>query len=691
MPSPGANSTWFHFSLPGGPQFAVFAFSGVERVNRPYSFTIDLASLYPGEHLFDLVGQEACLSIADRSGASRLVHGIIREMEQLHTANLRTCYRCTLVPRLWFLGSRRNHRIFQHKSVPDIITHLLGEQGFARDSFAFKCFHDYPAREYCVQYGESDLHFISRLCEEEGIYYYFEHSESGHSLCFSDMAGGPRISGGSDLRFSPGSGQTADTAVVSRATLCSQSGSVRTTLRDWNFITPSAILEGAAPDADLPRTLTAPGLDAEIYAYPHIYQSDSEAGRYADIQLRRQLTFETWLEAGSDVSRFMPGFTFSLHGHDLELLNAGWWIAGVTHHGEQPQVLEHEAPERGMVYASTVTAIPETVRYVPETAHPKNRVMGVQTALVTGLGDEEIHPDKYGRVKVQFFWDREGKWDENTSCWIRAAQSWAGTKFGTQAIPRVGHEVIVSFLEGDPDRPVITGRVYHGGNMPPYSLPDGSTRTVFKSMSSPGAEGPRGSNELRIEDKAGEEEIYVHAEKDATLHVKNDWKEHVLHDRHQTTDGSIYEERQGETHVMLDGQRKTELFSHDHLTIHADSHTRVEQRWLMKTGAELHIETGQRMLLEAGSELTVKAGGSWLKIDASGIRIQGGRIDIMGGGKAGQGMPADPALPNGPGGVEISPPPHMERLCFPPGQKKALTESAKAHRLFCAICAREEA
>ena len=675
MSSPG-NSTWFHFSIPGGPDFAVFGFSGVERISRPYSFTIDLASQFASERLTNLVGQEAYLSIADRSGTSRLVHGIIREMEQLHSANLWTCYRCLIVPRLWFLGSRRNHRIFQHQTVPAIITHILGEQNFTEDAFAFKCFHDYPVREYCVQYGESDLHFISRLCEEEGIYYYFEHSETGHCLCFSDMPGGPRINGESDLRYFPGSGQTADTAVVSRATLRSQSVSDRATLRDWNFLTPSSLLEGSIDEPDFLKAPTAPGMDAEIYAYPHIHQTDSEAGRYADIQLLRQLAFQTWLEAESDVSRFLPGFTFSLHGHDLERLNAGWWITGVTHHGEQPQVLEHEAPDRGMLYASAITAIPEDVRYIPEIAHHKNRIMGTQTALVTGLDGEEIYPDKYGRVKVQFFWDREGTRDENTSCWIRASQDWAGTEFGTQAIPRVGHEVIVSFLEGDPDRPVITGRTYHGGNMPPYELPDHKTRTVFKSMSTPGDDGPRGFNELRIEDKADEEEIYIHAEKDVNIHVKNDWKKHILRDRHQTVDRNVYDEIQGETHVILKDQRKTELFFDDHLTIHADSHARVEQQWLMKAGAELHIETGQRMLLEAGSELTVKAGGSWLKLDASGARIQGGRIDIMGGGKAGSATSAAPLLPVAPIQKQPGDNPNATSLS-PSKQKDAVSASDK--------------
>ncbi len=684
MPKPDANSTWFHFAVSGGPDFAVFAFSGRERVNRPFSFSIDLASPFAEEDLGGLVGLEACLTIADRSGVRRPVHGVIREMEQLHTANLRTLYRCHLVPRLWFLGLRRNHRIFQHQSAPNIIGRILEEQNFTADSFAFKCFHDYPEREYCVQYGESDLHFISRLCEEEGIYYYFEHTENGHCLCFSDMPGGPRIAGEAALRYFPGSGQPADTAVVSRATILSRSVSDRATLRDWNFLTPSAILESSAFEAAFDKAPAVPGMRAETYRSPHLYQTREEGARHAALQLRRQLTFQTCLEAEADVSRFLPGFTFTLFGHERAELNAGWWIAGVAHQGEQPQVLEHEAPDRGMRYASTVTAIPDTVRYVPEIAHPRNRIAGVQTAIVTGPADEEIYPDAYGRVKVQFFWDREGKRDENTSCWIRVSQGWAGTEFGAMALPRVGHEVIVSFLEGDPDRPVITGRVYHGGNLPPYELPEHKTRTVLRSMSSPGGDGPRDFNELRVEDLAGQEEIFLHAERDVNIHVKNDWKKHILRDRHQTTDRHTRTEVGAETHSILKDQRKTELFADDHLTVHGDSHARVEQRWLLRSGAEIHIEAGRRMVLEAGSELTIKAGGSWLKLDAGGIRIQGTKIDIAGGGKAGEGASAAPLLPEKPrlpGAETFQPPPtpplSTDTTEFQPPSRQCLCEAAK--------------
>ena len=679
-----ANTAWFTLTLNGRTDFSVFSFSGEEAVSTPYEFTVELLHPSDSENPTSFIGAPALLRVRDRSGQARPVHGLVREMKYLRRGNHLAHYQCVIVPCLWFLGQTRNHRIFQHQSAPEIIRRLLEEQNFTADSFAFKCFHDYPEREYCVQYGESDLHFISRLCEEEGIYYYFEHTENGHCLCFSDMPGGPRIAGEAALRYFPGSGQPAETAVVSRATILSRSVSDRATLRDWNFLTPSTILESSAFEATFDKAPAVPGMRAETYRSPHLYQTREEGARHAALQLRRQLTFQTCLEAEADVSRFLPGFTFTLFGHERAELNAGWWIVGVAHRGEQPQALGREAPDRGMTYTSRLTAIPETTRFVPDLTHPRSRIWGDQTAIVTGPADEEIHPDACGRVKVQFFWDREGKRDENTSCWIRVSQGWAGTEFGAMALPRIGQEVIVSFLEGDPDRPLITGRLYNAGAMPPHPLPAHKTRTVLRSMSSPGGDGPRGFNELRVEDLAGQEEIFLHAERDVNIHVKNDWKKHILRDRHQTTDRHTRTEVGAETHSILKDQRKTELFADDHLTVHGDSHARVEQRWLLRSGAEIHIEAGRRMVLEAGSELTIKAGGSWLKLDAGGIRIQGTKIDIAGGGKAGEGASAAPLLPEKPrlpGAETFQPPPtpplSTDTTEFQPPSRQCLCEAAK--------------
>ena len=647
MPVPDANTAWFTLKLNGRADFAVYSFFGSEAVCRPYEFTIELVHPSPREDIASFIGTPALLHVSDRSGQARLVHGLVREMRRLRRGNHLTHYQCVMVPRLWFLGSRRNHRIFQNKSVLDIIMLILEEQNFTADSFAFKCFHDYPPRGYCVQYGETDLHFISRLCEEEGIYYYFEHAENGHCLCFSDMPGGPPIDGGSDLRYFAGSGQAADSAVVSRAELRSQSVSDMATLRDWNFLTPRSILEGSETERDPQKAPAAPGMRHDVYRYPHLHQT-KEAGRhYAHLELLRQLAMQTTLEVVADVSRFLPGFTFSLHGHDREEINAAWWVVSVSSQGAQPQVLGREAPDRGMSYTAWVTAIPETTRFLPDPAHPKARIVGDQTAIVTGPAGEEIYPDTYGRVKVQFFWDREGKRDEDASCWIRVAQGWAGTEFGIMAIPRIGQEVIVSFLEGDPDRPIITGRLYNAGAMPPYTLPEHKTRTVFKSMSTPGNEGPRGFNELRIEDKAGEEEIYLHAEKDVDIHVKNDWKDHILRDRHLSVDRHAYIRTKGETHATLDKARKTELHANDNLTVHATSHTAIDGNWLRRVGVETHLYAGEKAVFEAGSKAVLRGGSSWLSLDTAGAVMGGGKASLGGSAGGRAGTPANPLLPEG--------------------------------------------
>ena len=674
-----ANTAWFTLTLNGRTDFSVFSFSGEEAVSTPYEFTVELLHPSDSENPTSFIGAPALLRVRDRSGQARPVHGLVREMKYLRRGNHLAHYQCVIVPRLWFLGQTRNHRIFQHQSAPEIIRRILEEQNFTADSFAFKCFHDYPEREYCVQYSESDLHFANPICtsfpacaRKKAYTTILNIQRTGIVCAFPTCRA---------VRASPGKPRFAIFPV-----------------QDSPPIPPSSPARQFSPEASETGRPCATGTFSPrppFWNLPPLKQRSTRprpcracapkrTARPAALQLRRQLTFQTCLEAEADVSRFLPGFTFTLFRHERAELNAGWWIVGVAHQGEQPQVLEHEAPDRGMRYASTVTAIPDTVRYVPEIAHPRNRIAGVQTAIVTGPADEEIYPDAYGRVKVQFFWDREGKRDENTSCWIRVSQGWAGTEFGAMALPRVGHEVIVSFLEGDPDRPVITGRVYHGGNLPPYELPEHKTRTVLRSMSSPGGDGPRGFNELRVEDLAGQEEIFLHAERDVNIHVKNDWKKHILRDRHQTTDRHTRTEVGAETHSILKDQRKTELFADDHLTVHGDSHARVEQRWLLRSGAEIHIEAGRRMVLEAGSELTIKAGGSWLKLDAGGIRIQGTKIDIAGGGKAGEGASAAPLLPEKPrlpGAETFQPPPtpplSTDTTEFQPPSRQCLCEAAK--------------
>ena len=642
MRHPSADSAWFTFETRAETGFRVYAFTGTEEVHKPYEFDIELVHESADLDFASLLGQPACLNVADKSGGVRHVHGVIRSFTQLHTANLRTHYRCLLVPRLWFLGLTADHRIFQNMSVPRIIEQLLKEQKFTGDSYAFKCFYEYAPREYCVQYGETALHFISRLCEEEGLYFYFEHERDRHVLCFSDREGGPRIGGESDLRFHPGAGTEADTATVRTAELLQSIGSDAVTFREWNFEQTRLNLQVAQIETSSELAPVPAGMTLERYGYPHLYRQQEDGKRYADIEMLRHMSPSRRMEAKTDVSRMAPGFTFALHGHARQELNARWWVTRVEHRGEQPQVLEHEAPDRGMTYAARVLAIPHATRFVPASEHPKRRVIGDQTAIVTGPDGEEIFPDRHGRVKVQFHWDRLGAYDENTTCWVRVSQGWGGGHYGALAIPRIGQEVVVSFLEGDPDRPLVTGRVYNAANPVPYPLPEHKTRTVFKSLSSPGGEG---FNELRVEDKKGQEEIYAHAEKDVNVHVKNDWSEHILHDQHRTVDNFSFSLVKGEDHQTVEKDRKVELLSDDHLTVRGSGHESTGRKRLLKTGGEAHVKSGVKTVFEAGSELTLKVGGSFVKLDASGVTIVGPVVSMNAGGGAGSGTGASPLLP----------------------------------------------
>ncbi len=439
----------------------------------------------------------------------------------------------------------------------------------------------------------------------------------------------------------------ADSAIISDLHYHVRARGNAVALRDWNFEMPRVNIAARVNEAEFAKAPIPPGLTQEHYRYPHLYQSGEAGRRYAELELQRELVFTRWIDGGGNVARFLPGFTFVVERYPRAEINDRWWTTAVSHQGRQPQVLEQEAPDRGMEYGCLFQAIPATTRFVPAEKHPKIRIPNRQTAIVTGPAGEEIHTDCYGRVKVHFFWDREGSWDANSSCWLRVSQGWAGPGYGSITIPRVGQEVIVGFLEGDPDRPVVTGRVYNPDNPPPYELPAHKTRTVFRSMSTPGGEGPRGFNELRIEDKAGEEEIFIHAEKDMNLHVKNDWKEHILRDRHCTVDGSSYLRIKGETHEIRHGRSMTELFSDDNLTVHGDSHSEIEGSWLGEAGRELHLESGIKIVLEAGSELVLKAGGSSVVLNDDGIFMNGPAIMLNSGGTPGKGTPANPLLPEG--------------------------------------------
>ncbi len=519
-----ADEAQFLFEV-SGIKLRVVEFTIRERISSPYEVELNLAS--EDEVSFDdVIGKEGLLTILGEE-ADRYAHGIVNQFMQtgsIEEAPVGTrfyLYRATVVPSLWLLSLEQDCRIFQNKSVPDIIKKILEDGGITGDRYSFRLQGQYQPRDYCVQYRETDLNFISRLLEEEGIFYFFEHTEDKHLLVFGDSAVNYQpIQGKPEVTFNPTQGMVQDEEFVTNFVLSRQIRTGKVTLRDFNFEKPSLDLT-AQDQGDFYQKL-------EVYDYPGEYTDGGRGKNLAKVRLQEAAMYKDRAEGQSFCPRFVPGFTFKLADHELDSFNKEFLLAEIFHSGSQPQSLEeHAHGSSGFKYSNQFFGIPSSVTLRPERTSPKPVVEGVQTAIVVGPKGEEIYTDEHGRVKVQFHWDREGKRDEKSSCWIRVSQVWAGANWGAMYIPRIGHEVIVDFIEGDPDRPIITGRVYHGSNKPPYTLPDEKTKSTIKSDSSLGG---GGSNEFRFEDAKGSEEIYLHGQKDWTIAIENDKNQTVGHD-----------------------------------------------------------------------------------------------------------------------------------------------------------------
>ncbi|HEJ5503750.1 TPA: type VI secretion system tip protein VgrG, partial [Pseudomonas aeruginosa] len=563
-----------------------------------------------------------------------------------------TRYRLTLVPQLAYLAQRNNQRIFQHLTVPRIVALILEEHGILADAYRFQLGTRYPEREYCVQYDESDLHFVQRLCAEEGIHFHFRHSAEAHLLVFGDdQTVFPRL--GRPTAYVHDSGLVADEPVIKRFSLRLASRTTRTTRRDYDFEKPRLLLEaGNRPAADAPAEP-----DLEDYDYPGRFVDRQRGKLLSQRALERHRADRRLGEGVSDQPLLVSGHFLEIAEHPRAEWNDLWLLTEVFHQGKQPQVLEENVTSDMSAstddfrqgYRNRFLATPWEVFFRPPLEHPKPRVLGSQTAVVTGPPGEEIHCDRYGRVRVQFHWDREGQGDDKSSCWLRVASGWAGNGYGGIVIPRVGMEVLVDFLEGDPDQPLVSGCVYHAAHPVPYELPANQTRSVFKSLSSPGG---GGYNELRIEDRKGQEQIFVHAQRDWDENIEHDQKIRVGHERHDTVEANSYSEFKAEEHHTVHGERKVELKADDHLTVGDSQHMKLGRAYLAKAGREIHLKAGQRMVIEADSELTVKAGGSFIRLDASGIAISGPLARINAGGAPGSGSGIAIKMPLTPGAAD---------------------------------------
>ncbi|GAB1723835.1 MAG: type VI secretion system tip protein VgrG [Nitrospira sp. CR1.1] len=498
-------------------------FSGQEGISRLSNFDLDLLSHDPDIKFEDIIGKRVTLRVTLGSDKKRYFNGFISRFMQTGSDRGLANYRATMVPWLWFLTRTSDCRIFQKKTIPDIIEQIFKDLGFT--DYKLQLQGSFEPRDYCVQYRETDFNFVSRLMEQYGLLYFFEHEKGKHTLVIAnDPSAHQSCPEQKEAKWeAQGSGALAEDVITSwqwEQTL--RPGKYAVT--DYNFETPSTSL-----DAEMKTTIEVGGNSKfEIYDYPGEYTKKKEGDTIAKLRMEEEETQYFVVSGTSSCRAFTSGYRFDLKDYVRKDMNRAYLLTNVHHVATVGSTYTTTTVGKDeSAYTNSFTCIPHKVPFRPPQATPKPIIQGVQTAVVVGKAGEEIWTDNYGRVKVQFHWDREGKYDENSSCWTRVSQNWAGKQWGTMFLPRIGQEVIVEFIEGDPDRPIITGRVYNAEQMPPYPLPGEQTKSTIKSNSSKGG---GGSNELRFEDKKGGEEIYLHGQKDWTIAIENDKNQTVGHD-----------------------------------------------------------------------------------------------------------------------------------------------------------------
>ena len=628
-----ANQPRFTLTLEGARHdLKVLEFTGREAISQPFRFELELVSERPDLDLESLLHGQAFLSF-DAQGCG--IHGQIYQVGQGDSGKRLTRYHLSLVPRLTYLGHRINQRIFQHQSVPQIVTQILKDHSILRDAFEFRLGSEYPEREYCVQYAESDLAFIQRLCAEVGIHYHFQHSPEGHLLVFGDdQTVFPKLP--EPTLYLPGSGMSAGAPAIQRFNVRVETRTSVVTRRDYNFEKPRLSLESRSDGEQRPVL--------EDYHFPGQF-NDRETGKQLTRRaLERHVADYRQAEGSSDESSLVCGHFLQLTEHPRSDWNDLWLLTCVEHHGRQPQVLEESVTSDGesfQGYRNTFVATPWDVVFRPALCPEKPRMSGYQPAVVTGPKDLEIHCDEYGRVKVQLAWDRDGELNEHSSCWLRVATGWAHDHYGSVLIPRVGMEVLVGFIDGDADKPLVMGCLPNAATPVPLDLPADKTRSVFRSQSSPGG---GGYNELRIEDKKGAEEIYLRAQRNWTQHVLNDQQLQVDNQRSVVVAGTARHELKADEQRITHGQRQTEVRQDDHLSVLGNRQVRVNSQ-ATSASAQIHISAGQQVVIDGGASATIQAGGQWINIGPGGIFSS---VPIVVGGSPMAATSAAPVVPGLP-------------------------------------------
>lgn len=668
--------------LPPGLPLRFLAMQGHEQISRPFEYTL-LAVARPREAIdFDkLLGQAAQVTVKTRGQPARCYHALVTAAHFERAQGSLLVYRLTLRPWLWLATRSAQSRVFSQQTLEETLKKVLTPYGGA---VQFSLQDSYPPREYRVQYRETDFSFVSRLMEDEGLSYFFRHEDGKHTMVVTDHLGTcvPML-GLDSLAF-------LDNAHAEEAATRWQWGQEiqtgKTAVRDYSFVAPTQKFDKAAAQprqhahADLEVYDAPAGVSAAIHGSGGVSGGVQAAAATARRRLDEQQAQFQQVQAQASSRRLCTGARFALRGHPVGAQNREYVVLSTRVQMSLPG------------YEAGATAEPEHVlefrafpadlaAYRPPRLTPRPQLPGPQTARVVGPEGEDIYVDKYGRVKVQFHWDREGKNDANSSCFIRVAQPAAGKGFGMVFLPRVGQEVVVSFLEGDPDQPLITGLVYNADQMPPYALPDKKTVSTIRSKSSGSGAAVADHNELRFEDLKGKEYLLLHAQKDKLELVKAASWSMVGTDEHHTVKKDRKHKVEGEDHLTVtkaaarkfddkhsttvakdilvkSAQGQYSLKTAKDITAQAgtavslksgtDMHLKIGTSLGADAAQNVHLKGGMNIVIEAGMQLTIKAGGSSVVLGPDGVSITGMMVKVNSGGAGGSGAGASPVAPTDP-------------------------------------------
>ena len=609
-----ATQSDYRYTLDVGEKypFDVISFKLTEGLSEPFRLELQLSSFDPNISFSALMDQSVTFTFWQGEQPVRYLNGIVTSFGLGKTGFVRTHYQMVVEPALARAAFQSDSRIFQHQNSEKIIRTLLQKNRVEKVSF-----EPLPSdweREYCVQYRETDLAFIERLAAEEGWYYYFDHRADSHELRFGHQSIASPILGTLTYNAKPAGDRSF--ACLWRFDYCRKVTTTSQTLRDYTFLNPNYNLEhqhhsqaSGITDSDTSKSAVNSATVYEKYDYPGRYKKDEQGNPFSLYRLESELALSETANAEGDDMRVIPGYGFTLEGHANSAFNQDWLVVRVEHFGKQTGSLDEEAGEEGNRYENTLFLIPHNKPW-RSPLKPRPIIRGTQVAHVTGPEGEEIYCDEWGRVKLQFPWDRLGNFDEHSSCWVRVVQGWAGAQYGNMMIPRIGHEVLVKFLNGDPDQPIVVGRTYHSTTEPPYELPKHKTRMTIKSKTHKG----NGFNELRFEDEMGREEVFIHAEKDLNHIVKHDETTQVGHDR---------TEQVGRNETIHIGNDRMETVGQDEdLTINRDQIrsigrnriTKIEKDDILNVNNNRRVNVHADSLIKVGQDLTIEIAqnGSWV-------------------------------------------------------------------------------